>query len=251
MKMALSILFCWVVLLAVSRPASAQSGSDTERKEAAIKILNVCDTAQPERWRTGLDLKFKDRTVGTDIRLGESGPVGKISFAGKDFIEVFRHGMDSQPLVRVPAHLKAGGVYTLVIMGQLDEGSSNLDVRVIEEFPIPKESIRPGRCRVQFLNAVQKFPVAVEMNRQKPAPIAFGEIREVFPAPGELELGLLFPDQRGETRRLQAGLLAKAGDNYTAVIHPSAERSDRPELFRATARRGEARDEAFSTDADQ
>jgi hypothetical protein len=240
MKMTLWILYCCVAVLSASGPAVAQraaSGADKkdQPKDAWIKILNVCDTAQPERWRTGLDLRFQDQTIGGDIRIGETGPVGKIAFTGKDFIEVFRHGTDAEPLVRVPANLKAGGHYSLVIMGELNAGSANLDVRVIEEYPIPQESLRPGHCRVQLLNAVQKFPVAVEINRQKLAPIAFGEIREVFLLPGEMDIGLVFTDARGETRRLQSGLVARPGDHYTAVIHPSAERSDRPDLFRAKA----------------
>ena len=240
MKMTLWILYCCVAVLSASGPAVAQraaSGADKkdQPKDAWIKILNVCDTAQPERWRTGLDLRFQDQTIGRDIRLGETGPAGEIAFTGKDFIEVFRHGTDAHPLARVPANLNAGGHYTLVIMGELEVGSANLDVRVIEEYPIPQESLRQGQCRVQLLNAVQKFPVAVEINKQKLAPMAFKEIREVFLLPGEMDIGLLFTDARGETRRLQSGLVAKPGDHYTAVIHPSAERSDRPDFFRAKA----------------
>ncbi|MEI6071600.1 MAG: hypothetical protein WCS31_07395 [Verrucomicrobiae bacterium] len=235
MKPTRSLLYFSAAFLAGGAPLVAQINSSAEKpRVASIKILNACDTAQPDRWRTGLDLKFKDRAIGRDIRIGERGPVGRISFTGKDFIEVFRHGEDSRPLARVPATLKAG-CYTIVVVGQLDADSSSVDVQVIEEFPIPQESLRPGQCRVQLLNAVRKFPVAVEINGRKLAPIACGEIRELFFPPGEMDIVLLFSDLRGGIGRLQSGMLAKAGDNCTAVIQPSAERSDRPELTRANA----------------
>ncbi|MEI6033482.1 MAG: hypothetical protein WCS65_04255 [Verrucomicrobiae bacterium] len=234
-QLLLQILSCSLAVLAANVLARAQApAAKSERSsEATVKILNVCDTAQLERWRTGLDLKFMGRAIGKDIRLGESGPAGKISFAGKDSLEVFRHGPDAPPLARVPANFKPGGKYAFVIMGQLDAGSAALEVRAIEEFPIPPESLRPGRCRVQILNAVQKFPVTLEILQQKSAPMAFGEIRELFFLPGKLDLALLFPDARGETARIPASLLAKAGDSYTLVIHPSAERPDRPDLARS------------------
>jgi hypothetical protein len=220
-------------LLALGLPLAAKAA--TAKENAHIKILNVCDTSQADRWRTGVDLRFQERTIGKDIRMGERGPLGRITFTGKDFIEIFRAGGDPGPLLRVPATLKASGVYTLVVMGQLDAASTTLDVRVIEEYPIPKESIRPEQCRIQLLNALQKFPVAVEINRQKAPALAFGETCEIFLTPGEVTITLIFGDGAKGASRLQSGMVAKPGDNYTLVIHPSAERSDRPELFRANA----------------
>ncbi len=218
-------------LLALGQPLAASAATGAQM--AHIKILNVCDTSQADRWRTGVDLRFRERTIGRDIRIGERGPVGRILFTGKDLIEVFRSGGDPRPLLRVPAALKASGVYTLIVMGQLE--SAALDVRVVEEYPIPQESIRPGQCRVQLLNALEKFPVQVEINRQRAPALAFGETCEIFLTPGEVEISLLFPNATGGISRLESGMLAKPGDNYTLVIHPSAERSDRPELFRANA----------------
>ena len=220
-------------------PSRGQSGEDTpvddKPKDAYIKIINACDTTQPERWRTGLDLKFKGKPIGRDIRLGERGPIGKISFTGKDVIEVFRQGDDTQALASVPALLKGGGFYTLVIMGQIGASSADLKVAVVEEYPLPPSSERPGLCRVDLLNAVQAYPVSLSIGKDPPQPLTFGERKEIFLPPGEIDLGLWFTDSKGVRQRLQAGMVAQAGGNITAVVHPSEERADRPGFFRADA----------------
>jgi len=237
--MIIRLLCCLTALAAATGANLAQEtkdGGDPEKpRNAFVKIMNACDTSQNERWRTGLDLKFKDQTIGKDIRLGERGPTGKISFTGRDFIEVFRQGDDSRPLVRVPANLKAGGFYTLVVLGQLDADSAQVDVRVVEEYPVPEASDKKDRCRMQLVNAVGKFPVAIGIKNEKPIPISFGEIRELVFSPGAVDLGLFFQNSKGETQRLQSGLIAKPGDNLTAIVHPSAERPERPELLRVNA----------------
>lgn len=234
--MTIRVLCCLTMFAAAIVPVLSQETKGSEKtRDAFVKIMNVCDTSQKERWRTGLDLKFKNRTIGSDIRLGEHGPTGKISFTGRDCIEVFRHGTNSQPLARVPANLKSGGFYTLVVLGQLDSDSVKLDVRVIEEYPIPEAGNRKGQCRVQLVNAIEKFPIAIGINTEDPTPISFGETHELFFPPGEVDLGLFFKDSRGELRRLQAGLIAEPDGNYTAVVYPSAERSDRPGFMRTNA----------------
>lgn len=238
--MTIRVLCYILVLLAtISSATLAQEtkpGSSMEKpQDAFIKILNACDTAQGERWRTGLDLRFKDRTIGSDIRIGERGPHGKISFTGKDFIEVFRHGADTLPLARVPANLKPGGAYALVVLGQLDAGSAKLDVRIVEEYPLPDEDQLKGSCRLQLLNAVEKYPIAIGINKEKSIRLPFGELREFVFSPGAIDIGLFFSDSRGVTRRLQSGMVAEKGGNYTAVIFPSAERSDRPDIVRYNA----------------
>ena len=239
MKTTNPVLCCLAALAVAVPPMMAQEakgGSASEKPaDAFIKIMNACDTSQEDRWRTGLDLKFKDRTIGSDIRLGERGPVGKIAFTGRDFIEVFRHDENSAPLARVPATLKAGGSYTLVVVGRLEAGSAALDVRVVEEYPIPDESRHKGSCRLQLLNAVEKYPVAIGINKDKPVRMPFGELREFLLSPGTIDIGLFFSDSHGETRRLQAGMIAEQGGNFTAVILPSAERSDRPDFVRFNA----------------
>lgn len=219
--------------------ASAQSepsASDAEKpKDAFIKIVNACDTAQPERWRTGLDLTFKGSLIGRDIRAGERGPIGKISFTGKDVIEVYKSGESTRALASVPATLKAGGFYTLVTFGNIEAELSNVRVIAVEEYPLAPASERPGQCRVVFLNTIASYPISLSVGKDAPRPLPFGEITEMFFSPGEVDLGIWFRDPKGEMRRLQSGLIAEAGGNYTAVIHPSAERSDRPSLFRANA----------------
>lgn len=230
----------WICLLSafsnslLHSQTGGNSPGDEKMKDAYVKIVNACDTSQPERWRTGLDLKFKDQAIGRDIRLGERGPIGKISFVGRDLIDVYRHG-DSRVLASVPARLQAGGIYTLVVMGSLEANSADLKVEVIEEFPLPPESERPGQCRVVFLNAVKSYPVSISVGKETPLTLAFGEKRELFLNPGEQDLGLWFRDSKGAPQRLQAGMVAETGANYTAVLHPSEERSDRPSLFRFNA----------------
>jgi hypothetical protein len=203
--------------------------------DAYVKIINACDTSQPERWRTGLDLKFKGKPIGRDIRLGERGPVGKISFTGKDVIEVYRQGDDSHALASVPALLKRGGLYTLVVMGEIGTSSANLRVVVVEEYPLPQSSERPGLCRVILLNAVQAYPVSLSIGKDLPQVLTSGEQKEMFLPPGEIDIGLWFTDTKGIRQRLQAGMVAHAGGNITAVVHPSKERADRPSFFRANA----------------
>ncbi len=88
---------------------------------------------------------------------------------------------------------------------------------------------------MQLVNAVGKFPIAIGIKNEKPMPIPFGEIRELFFSPGAVDLGIYFQNSKGETQRLQSGLIAKPGDNLTAVVHPSAERPERPELLRFNA----------------
>ncbi len=217
--------------------AQTQSGptDDDKPRDAYVKIINACDTSQTERWKTGLDLKFKNRPIGQDIRLGERGPIGKISFTGKDVIDVYRNGDDSRALASVPALLKRGGFYTLVVMGQIEAATADLSVLVIEEFPLPPESDRPGQCRVTFVNSIQKYPVSLSVGDDPPIQLPFGQGKELFLSPGEVDLGLWFTDSKGKKQRLQAGMIAEPGANYTAVVHPSEERSDRPSLLRSNA----------------
>jgi hypothetical protein len=117
----------------------------------------------------------------------------------------------------------------------MEASTSELNVSVIEEFPIPPQRIRPDQCRVILLNAVESFPIALSIGKEFRQPLPFAEQKEVFFVPGEVDLGIWFNDSKGIRCRLQAGMVATAGGNYTAVIHPSEERSDRPSLFRSSA----------------
>lgn len=217
-----------LLLLAAASAAATEPGSDQTR-EVSVRIINACDTMQSERWRTGLDLAFQGRVIGRDIRLGESGPRGKIHCAGSDVIEVFRHR--GPVLVRVPARLRAGGQYTLVVFGQLEADSARLKVRMIEEAAGKPDA----PCRILVINTIENFPVALGINQSPPSRLPAGEVRELDFSPGLVALGLYFPDPLGNPRRLQAGLRAEPGSLHTAVIHPSPERPDRPALIVRTA----------------
>lgn len=221
----------FLLLLAAAWAVAAEPRSD-QLREVSVRIINACDTTQSERWRTGLDLSFQGRVIGRDIRLGESGPRGKIRCAGSDVIEVFRHG--GPVLVRVPAKLRAGGQYCLVVFGQLEADSARLKVRVIEETEeTATKPDAPGRMLV--INAVEKFPVSIGLNQSPPLRLSAGEVRELVLSPGLVAISLHFPDPLGNPRRYQAGLRAEPGCLHTAVIHPSTERPDRPALIVRTA----------------
>lgn len=217
-----------LLLLLVATATAHASDLRTEApSDASIRILNGCDTSQKERWRTGLDLTFKGRIIGQDIRLGESGPRGKITCAGKDVIEVFRHGTSAPALARVPAKLRDGGTYSLIVYGQLESDSARLGVRVIEEATGKPD----GMCRMILINTIEKFPVAIGIDLAAPASLPAGEVREFVFSPGQVNIGLYFLDPQGKPQRLQAGLRAEPGARHTAVIHPSSERPDRPALI--------------------
>ena len=235
-------LFLAVCFLASPVRAETRSGppDNDKPRDAYVKIINACDTSQAKRWETGLDLKFKNRSIGQDIRMGERGPIAKITFTGKDIIEVYRNGDDSHALASVPALLKKGGIYSLVVMGQIEASSADLNVAVIEEFPLPPESERPGQCRLVLLNAVRSYPVSLSVGNAAPLQLQFGQQKEVFLSPGKIDLGLWFTDSKGNKQRLQAGMIAEPGGNFTAVVHPSEERSDRPALFRFSVVEGRA-----------
>jgi hypothetical protein len=216
-----------IFLLTAAATGQAEEPHAEQPRDASIRILNACDTSQKDRWRTGLDLTFQGGVIGRDIRLGESGPCGKITCTGKDVIEVFRNGTSGPALVRVPAKLRDGGRYSLVVFGQIEADSARLGVRVIEEVADKPDA----QCRMLLLNAIEKFPVAIGINQSPPTDLPVGEVREFVFAPGQVDIGLYFLDPQGKSRRLQAGLRAEPGGRHTAVILPSPERPDRPALI--------------------
>lgn len=215
------------LLLAAAATVRASEADTDEPTDASIRIINGCDTSQKERWRTGLDLTFHGRMIGRDIRLGESGPRGRITCAGKDVIEVFRHGASAPSLLRVPAKLRDGGSYSLVVFGLLEADSARLEARVIEEAAGKPD----GMCRMLVIDTIKNFPVAIAIDPAPPASLPAGEVREFICAPRPVNIGLYFIDPQGNLRRLQAGLRAEPNGRQTAVLHPSSERPDRPALI--------------------
>lgn len=212
--------------------AEPSSSKSVNPEVAYVRILNGCDTSQAERWRTGVDLKFKEALIGSDIRLGESGPLEKISFSGRDTIDVYRAGNYTRAIAGVPATLQKGGFYTLVVMGNLERDSASIQVAVVQESPLPPESVRSGFCRMVLVCTVSDYPVAFSVGQGPPQKLLFGEQREFFLPPGEMDFGVWFVDSDGKTKRIQAGLSARAGANLTTVIHPSPGSPRRPAFCR-------------------
>lgn len=216
-------------------PGFLQSQSDTPEKpkDAYIRILNCCDTDQAERWKTGLDLKFKDKYIGKDIRIARQGPVGKISFVGKDTIEVFRTGSANQAIARIPASLKAGGFYTILVLGNLSASESNVEIKLIEDFPFLENELQPGMVRVQLVNAVKQYPVALSMkSRGINSSLKYSELQKYYFVPGQLEMDLVYRDKSGKAVTVHWLIETAPGEDYLAVIHPSRDRGDIPTFLR-------------------
>ncbi|MFV0415464.1 MAG: hypothetical protein ACK5NG_03770 [Chthoniobacterales bacterium] len=208
-----------------------------EPSVAYIKILNACDTNQSERWKTGLNLTFNEETLGSDVRIGEIGLLARVSSTSKDELSIFRSDVSgksvgTQALEKIPAKFQEGGLYTAVVLGDIEENSANLQLQVLQQYPIPPQSKRPGKCRVVLLNAISKFPVSVDIAGGNPQQLAFNKPSEFFINPGEVNIGLNFKDKRGKDQRIQSGLVAQAGGNIIAVVLYPAERGDRPTLRR-------------------
>ena len=216
-------------------PGLLHSQSDTPEKpkDAYIKILNCCDTDQAERWKTGLDLKFKDQYIGRDIRIAQRGPVGKISFVGKDTIEVFRTEDASRAIARIPASLKAGGFYTILILGNLGASNSDVEIKLIEEFPMPENELQPDMVRMQLVNAVKQYPVALSMkSRGINSSLKYSELQKYYFVPGQLEMDLVYRDKSGKAVTVPWLIETARGDDYVVVIHPSKHRSNTPAFMR-------------------
>jgi hypothetical protein len=222
------LLFFWIPIL-----SHAQTEPREKPTDAYIRILNCCDTDQAERWRTGLDLKFKDNYIGRDIRIARQGPLGKISFVGKDTIEVFRTGGTQDPIAKIPASLKAGGFYTILVLGNLGASASDVQVKLVEEYPIPEDTIPPGMVRMQLVNAVKNFPAAIRIKSTSgnPSP-KWAELSQYLLPPGELEMDLVYRDSGGKVVTVPWVVEISADEDYVGVIHPSRDRSDIPSFLR-------------------
>jgi hypothetical protein len=222
-----------LALLLAPGISHSQSEAPEKPKDAYIRILNCCDTDQAERWKTGLDLKFKDTYIGRDIRLARQGPLGKISFVGKDTIEVFRTGGTQDPIAKIPASLKSGGFYTILILGNLGASASDVQVKLVEEYPIPEDTIPPGMVRMQLVNAVKNFPatIRIKSTSDNPSP-KWAELSQFYLAPGEVEMDLVYRDSGGKVVTVPWVVELSAGEDYVGVIHPSRDRSDIPSFLR-------------------
>jgi hypothetical protein len=232
MKISSKLLII-IVSLCVPGLLHSQSDAPEKPKDAHIRILNCCDTSQAERWKTGLDLKFKDQYIGRDIRIAQRGPVGKISFVGKDTIEVFRTGDESRAIARIPASLKAGGFYTIVVLGNLGASASDVEIKLIEEFPISEEELRPDMVRMQLVNAIKNYPagLTIKSGSANSSP-KYSELQKYFFTPGELEMNLVYRHESGKIVSVPWVIETARGEDYVAVIHPSNHRSNTPTIMR-------------------
>jgi len=105
-----------------------------------------------------------------------------------------------------------------------------------------------GQCAYSCISArICTLTPFSSIGSEPPKPLPYGDIQEFQLPPGELDLGLWFADKTGTSKRLQAGMIAQGGDNFTAIVHPSEERADRPSFYRADAR--EARSAVQEQDA--
>jgi hypothetical protein len=212
--------------------AFTQSVDREKPNDAYIRILNCCDTTQTERWKTGLDLKFKDNYIGRDIRLATYGPVGKISYVGRDFIEVFRTGETEKPIAQIPATLKPGGFYSVVVMGIIGKTDSDVVVKLIEEYPLTNQERPPGTFRMVVLNAIKNYPVLFRPVGDKTSSIPkFSETAELNLPLGEQEMELIYENEERKTITNPWIVLIEEGGDYLTVIHPSRDRGSLPTLL--------------------
>jgi len=227
-----SALWFGILSILCVKALFAQSPEPEETpRDALIKIINACNTSQSERWKTGIDLAFKDIQIGSDIRIGERGPLGKITFVGRDTIDIYRHGDTQRKIASIPAKLDAKSLYSLVVVGSIEEASASVDIVVIREDPLPERSKVPGKARVLFVNGVDDYQIGVSFGNSAPQVLAPLQQLESFHDPGELDLGLWFTDSNGKKQRIQSGILLSQNESITAVIYASAERGDRPSLL--------------------
>jgi hypothetical protein len=230
-KLRLSVFF----LLCIFSPwlGLCQSESTEKPKDAYIRILNCCDTDQEARWKTGLDLKFKGEFIGRDIRIGRQGPLGKIEFVGRDNIEVFRTENPKEAIAKIPATLKPGGFYTILVLGNLAANASDVKLKLIEEFPVPETDLIPGMVRMQLVNAVKNYPTALNLKANAPAaPPKYGEVAKIFLPIGEVKMDLIYRGSGSQIVSIPWTIETSNGEDYVGVIHPSRHRSDTPTFSR-------------------
>ena len=229
-----------VVILLVLAPARAEDTEKEEKpKDAFVKIFNATFRNGVETWETGLDLKFHDKPLANDVRVGEGGLVRQITYKKKDTVDVFRHreflknpGPDTQlPAAKIATSFDEGSVTLLVVYGEITPTGGKLKVDTIREFPVPEESQRPGMARLVLANFRQTEPVFVLIGEMEAMQISANERREIFIPPGETEIFLIHKETgKIDYKRQLAVFKFKVNRNYTGIILPAAEIPSRPVL---------------------
>jgi hypothetical protein len=229
-----------VVILFLLAPTRAEDTEKEEKpKDAFVKIFNATFRNGVETWETGLDLKFHDKPLANDVRVGEGGLMRQITYKKKDTVDVFRHreflkspGPDTQlPAAKIATSFDEGSMTLLVVHGEITPTGGKLRVDTIREFPVPEESRRPGMARLVLANFRQTEPVFVSIGKVEAIQISANERREIFIPTGETEIFLIHKESgKIDYKRQLAVFKFKANHNYTGIIFPAAEIPSRPVL---------------------
>lgn len=229
------------VILAFPHLASAANddGMKDKPKDAFVKIFNATYRNGVEKWETGLNLKFHDKPLANDVRVGEGGLVRHIAYKQKDTVDVFRNQEHLKnpsptpglPVAKLSTTFDEGSVTLLVVHGEVTPRGEELKIEAIREFPIPEESRRRGLARFFLANFRQGEPILLAIGSLDVFQIAPGERKEVFLPPGETEIFLIHREKKGgEYKRQLAAFKFQPNHNYTGIIFPSAEIPTRPSL---------------------
>lgn len=231
MKFRVALLITLAASLAVCSWAQEGGEKPDTPKSAYIKVVNACDVKLPEPWRAGLDLSFKDNILAADIRPGERCSYRKITFTGKDHINL-RMTQTKTEATRVPATFEKGCFYTLVITGQVSETGTKVDATIRKDFPGDPGKERGGFARVNVINTITSFPVSVTSDKGTPVSSDDGQKNFYFSG-GEQPLTLKFKDVKGRDQTFKNSIIVEPDKNYSAIILNSTEGGNRPVVFKS------------------
>ena len=226
-------------VLAFSSLTTALAKEDEKSKTASVKIFNATLRQGVEKWETGLNLKFHDKPLANDVRVGEGGLVRQITYKQRDTVDVFRNQEylknpstnTTLPATKLSTTFDAESVTLLVVHGELSSSGEDLKIEAIREFPVPEESQRPGVARLLLANFRQGEPIFLSIGTLDVIQLQHDEKREVFVPPGETEIFLIHRETgKSEYKRQLAAFKFKADHNYTGIISPAAEIPARPSL---------------------
>ncbi len=222
----------FVLAIHATCPAqSAPSDAKEAPKTAFVKLINASEVNLPQPWKAGLDLTFKDVPLASDIRSGEKCSYRKIRFTGDDHVVVKLTGSKTEA-ARIPADFEAGCFYTLLIHGSISSNGENLQIKIRKDYPEDSALERKGQARVNVINAVSSFPLAVRISgsTRKVGP---GESFDSFFPGGEQSLDLVFTGTNGVEKVRHNAISVQPDNSYSAVIANSPEGGYRPLLIKA------------------
>ena len=233
-----SVLF-FAIFVTFSLPSAHAEEKEEKPKDGYVKIFNATYRNGVEKWETGLNLKFHDKPLANDVRVGEGGLVRQITYKQKDTVDVFRNReylkvpapANELPAAKLSATFEEGSVTLLVVHGEISPSGENVRITALREFPVPEESLRPGQARFVVTNFRNGEPVYLSIGSLDPFPLAPNEQREIFVAPAETEIFLIHKEPgKSDFKRQLAAFKFKENHNYTGIISPSGETPSRPTL---------------------